>query len=354
MMLEDKHRAPHPIVDRYAGLGDKLASLGFQCLDQVWRGRSANYRFQCQQRHAFTRNLQGVLVTRHPKCPECVGLDHTARLHALAGDAAAVCLEAAWLGYDAMHRFRCVKGHAWTRKGCVIHAKTLRCPACSAQATRRRQWLADGLQRLKRAAAARGGQCLATDYQGARNRYRFRCDQGHEWESKGTTILHQEAWCPWCFYARTTQSKLLSDGLPRIHAAARDRGGECLDATYAGTNATYRFRCASGHEWSAKGASILVGGWCRACFDSRRRLGMEVAHKMAADRGGRCLSTEYVTALSKLHWLCHRGHAWYAPISSIRRGCWCAECAHMNKLSSRTSKARLRYRAGGDKGERGV
>ncbi len=75
---------------------------------------------------------------------------------------------------------------------------------------------------------------------------------------------------------------------------------------------------------------------------NKNRLRLEEALRVAAERGGQCLSTSYLNTAVKMHWVCHRGHSWHAPFATIRAGHWCPECAN---LSNRKSKARLRYKA---------
>ncbi|ULU23593.1 hypothetical protein [Dyella terrae] len=338
----------HPVLDHCKGASAKVVALGFTCLDQVWQGQGALYRFQCRRGHVFTKNLRGLIVAVKPRCTECVQTERTERLHAMSREAGITPLMSEWLGGDVMHRFRCRHGHEWQCLGkSFLWKEVLSCPRCSIDAMRSQMLLEDGLTRLRQAAVRRGGECLATIYNGTDRRYPFRCAQGHLWSAIGTAILHQDVWCKTCFVEQSTERKFLKDGMMRIRAKAQERGGQCLDTAYEGTNARYRFRCGKGHEWQAAGASILDGGWCRICFDRGRRLGMDAAHAVARERGGQCLSTEYENANARMHWLCHRGHAWYATLGSIRAGHWCAECAHMALIAQRKSKARRRYRVAG-------
>lgn len=135
------------------------------------------------------------------------------------------------------------------------------------------------------------------------------------------------------------------DGLARLHEAAARHGGECLADEYVGANPRYRFRCIQGHEWETKAAHILAGSWCKACLTQSQRLTLEDARRIAAERGGQCLSAEYIRCQEKLHWLCHRGHSWHSAFSNIRSGRWCPTCGHMDRLSSSKSKVRQRYEA---------
>jgi len=53
--------------------------------------------------------------------------------------------------------------------------------------------------------------------------------------------------------------------LAEIRRIALDRGGECLSTQYVSANHRLRFRCVEGHVWSAIPGSIRQGTWCKAC-----------------------------------------------------------------------------------------
>lgn len=107
-----------------------------------------------------------------------------------------------------------------------------------------------------------------------------------------------------------------------------------MSTQYSGVNVKYDFRCAVGHEWSTLPSVLLSGSWCKRCYFDSRLLGIEQAHEAAKERGGRCLSDHYVTSLSKLTWLCHRGHEWKAPLSAIKVGKWCKRCASIDQTAN--------------------
>jgi hypothetical protein len=94
-----------------------------------------------------------------------------------------------------------------------------------------------------------------------------------------------------------------SDGLARLQAAAALKGGECLLAEYQGANQRYRFRCSRNHEWDSRAPHVLAGTRCKLCLAMSRRLTIEEAQRIAAELGGRCLSTVYVGCQEKLRWL---------------------------------------------------
>lgn len=107
---------------------------------------------------------------------------------------------------------------------------------------------------------------------------------------------------------------------------ARAWGGECLSDAYDKAKTPMQFRCGSGHTFTSTYHGLRKGEWCRACFNDVRRLDMAEIHKMAAVRGGKCLSTEYKNSTTKLLWQCAEGHTWRAVRPHVRAGTWCPEC----------------------------
>lgn len=61
-------------------------------------------------------------------------------------------------------------------------------------------------------------------------------------------------------------------------------------------------------------------------------LTLDNAHQLAAQRGGKCLSTAYVNNKTPLLWRCAEGHKWSARYYSIDRGTWCPKCAKRSSL----------------------
>jgi hypothetical protein len=117
-----------------------------------------------------------------------------------------------------------------------------------------------------------------------------------------------------------------------IHKAASERGGTCLSPAYLGGQVPLRFRCSEGHEWETTPGVVVKGHWCPECARSKqnrsRRLGLPEMQSIAASRGGRCLSDEYINANTHLLWQCKDSHQWKAIPNGIKRGSWCPVCAN--------------------------
>lgn len=258
-------------------------------------------------------------------------------VHELASAARLTCLDAEWMGARHGYLFRCELGHEATRRLDRLKIK----PFCSVCAWLERERAAP-LAALQKEAAAAGITCLDTEWLGIQHQYQFRCDEGHEW-SRRLVGSWKGRGCPVCARAASNLKRCKQENLHKLQNIALMHGGVCLSTEYSGANQKYAFRCAAGHEWSTHRSVLFSGSWCKRCHFNSRMLGLEHAHEAAKARGGRCLSDQYVNSLSKLTWVCHRGHEWQAPLSAIRVGKWCKQCASMDRISNADSKTRIKY-----------
>ena len=114
------------------------------------------------------------------------------------------------------------------------------------------------LDHLRAVARQLGLECLDTAWLGVNGYHHFRCALGHEYTNTAESVLYRgKVLCPPCRdLAR----------MARIHAAAKQQGGECLDTQFLGPQGYYRFVCAEGHQWTALARFLLAtGSWCKVC-----------------------------------------------------------------------------------------
>lgn len=261
--------------------------------------------------------------------------DMQRRLYAAVQQSGLECLSP-WRGRLQTHVLQCASGHQFTRVGASILSREVKCPTCFGQ----RQ-----LERMQLTAQQKGGSCLEGSYLG-NALHRFVCANGHEWKARPTHIVRDGSWCRLCFFAAHTQYMKIQDGLAQLQRIATENGGRCLSDTYLGTAKHHRFQCAYNHQWETTAATVLGGGWCTQCNLNARKLTIAMMRQMAQERGGACLSEQYVNNATKLLWECHRGHRWHAAPSAIRNGGhWCPECAHLDKICSPKSNKRFKYQA---------
>lgn len=170
-------------------------------------------------------------------------------------------------------------------------------------------------------ATERGGECLSTEYKNNRTKLKWLCDKGHKWSAIFDSIKNQKQWCPTCGGSETLT-------LEECQAIAKKRGGECLSNNYNNIHANMRWRCFNGHEWKAKFNNIKHSKtWCPECSGTQK-LTLEECQAVATERGGECLSTEYINNNNHMLWRCSDGHEWTAVYNSIKnQQSWCPECS---------------------------
>jgi hypothetical protein len=163
------------------------------------------------------------------------------------------------MGCDAKLRWRCGAAHEWLALPQQILAGYW-CPECAALA--RRQPL-----RWEEYAASRGGKFLGYVASSAgKTRLHFQCGAGHDWTvSSGSAA--KGTWCGRCAGCGIGYTLTIEE----MREIARARGGECLSDAYLNNRTKLRWRCASGHEWSATPAAVKQGKWCKQCASARRR-----------------------------------------------------------------------------------
>ncbi len=94
-----------------------------------------------------------------------------------------------------------------------------------------------------------------------------------------------------------------------MRAIAAARGGRCLSAEYV-TDTALEWECAEGHRWFASAGNVKKGTWCRQCYDERRSNTISAMRALAASHGGECLSQAYENQSQPLRWRCANGHEW--------------------------------------------
>ncbi|HET8793582.1 MAG TPA: zinc-ribbon domain-containing protein [Nitrososphaeraceae archaeon] len=115
--------------------------------------------------------------------------------------------------------------------------------------------------------------------------------------------------------------------LSDLSKTVNDRGGICLSKEYLGNHTKLEWQCKFDHIWSATPANIKSGKWCPSC-SGNKKLSLEIAQKLAETMGGKCLSTAYKNSGSNLEWICSEGHEFKASMNNITsKGSWCPTCS---------------------------
>lgn len=192
------------------------------------------------------------------------------------------------------------------------------------------------LEALRATARSHGGDCLSVSFLGSKQNHRWRCKEGHVWESTPNGIKRGR-WCPVC-----AGFKLWAPGLTEEEARleeyrllASNKGGELLSTAYKGNKVKLRWRCTNGHVWEATPNQIKNGHWCRFCAGQRLWVPgvdeaiarLEECRSLAMAKGGQCLSAAYLGNNYELQWRCADGHEWEVSPHAIKSDNWCPFCA---------------------------
>ncbi|CAM9488457.1 unnamed protein product, partial [Sphacelaria rigidula] len=143
--------------------------------------------------------------------------------------------------------FRCHKGHVWAANGQPV---CFYCPTCADSRVYKVQMQAPtqrkrDLALMQQIAKDKGGECLSTVFRGMVEKLRFRCAEGHEWETAPNNIFYHNTWCPACVFAQRAVRKRLT--IEDMHFTAKQFGGEFLSTKYESTRTKYKWRCKRGH-----------------------------------------------------------------------------------------------------------
>ena len=191
----------------------------------------------------------------------------------------------------------------------------------------------DHRARLEAICAKHGGELVNTKRDG--RKVTLRCERGHVWHPDLSNVLNGS----WCGHPDCVRERIAAASAPArerqerlLMEAIKAKGGTWVSGEYVNKTTKIEVRCGKGHAWMATPDRIRSGQWCPRCAGKLPKDEMlEQLRKVAADRGGVCLSDQYVNSTTKLRWRCSEGHEWDATPSGVKTGTWCPQCAGKKK-----------------------
>lgn len=209
------------------------------------------------------------------------------------------------------YKWECDCGHIWEASFSNILYGNTWCPNCNGKKI-------GTIDEMRLIAKSRGGKCLSKKYKNKNTKLLWECEEGHRWWATPDSIKNNKSWCAIC------------SGVPRytikdMKEIARIKGGECLSEHYTNYSEPLTWKCERGHIWTTPAKYILKGHWCPVCSN---QIPKDLNHlrKIAENRGGKLLSTEYKGMSANYEWQCEHGHRWFAPAGAVKAGRWCHQC----------------------------
>ncbi|MBD1904049.1 hypothetical protein NDI37_25845 [Funiculus sociatus GB2-A5] len=296
---------------------------GGHCLANEYINSTSKLLFECKHRHQF-ESCRDYLKAGN-WCPFCAGRGRTiADLQELAAQYGGRCLSPTFLGMGKKHLWECAEGHKW--EAIPQNIKTLGrwCPDCGRAKSdkNRRRYTLEDMQNL---AQLRSGLCLSSHFESVVKKLTWQCAEGHIWEATPHNIKN-DGWCPKCAQ-KIRGEKRKTHTIEKMQVFATSKGGRCLSQVFINVKESLLWQCAEGHQWEANADNIINGGkWCPDCAGNNKKT-IEDMQRLAAERGGKCLSTIYQGTNTKLLWECQEGHRWQTIPSIIVREGWCPDCS---------------------------
>lgn len=339
---------------------------GGKCLSNIYLNSSTKLKWQCSKGHKWEATPSNIKKGKW--CPYCIGKYQSIKdMHELAKTRNGKCLSSHYINNITKLEWECSKGHHWEARPSNITSGKW-CPVCAGK-----QLLT--IEEMKKIAILRGGHCLSNQYINAKTKLKWRCSKGHIWEATPNKIKIG-SWCPYCIgmyqtihdmykLANSRNGECLSDEfidaktklkwkcseghtwestpdniksgswcpycagkyqtIYDMHNLAKSRNGKCLSSHYTNNITKLKWECSEGHQWEARPANINSGKWCPTCA-GKQLLTIEEMKAIAISRGGKCLSNDYINGKTKLKWQCSEGHIWEARPRTIKAGHWCNEC----------------------------
>lgn len=226
---------------------------GGECLSTTYTNKATKLRWKCAEGHEWEAR-PGDIKNSRSWCPHCSG---KARLtigdmRAIAEAKGGKCLSRTYSNKLTKMRWECSEGHTWEATPHSIKNGKTWCPRCAKNVRLT-------IEEMREIASSRGGECISSAYVNSETKLRWRCANGHEWESAPICIKHAESWCPYC-------AGLMRLTIEKMREIAEFRGGECLSDVYINSGTKLRWRCASAHEWDATPHSVKNDNtWCPYC-----------------------------------------------------------------------------------------
>jgi len=191
-----------------------------------------------------------------------------------------------------------------------------------------------------------GGECLSKEYINPTTKLKFRCKKKHEWEATWNHIGRgtRETWCPKCAGVQ----KLTFEDINKI---ARRHMGKFLSNSYENTYTIYNWECIKGHKFKRSVGDIKYNHtWCQECNPPKNKLTLKFVNQLAKKKGGRCLSTTYKDSNEILSWECKNKHQFFATYAMIKwKKYWCPICtknSRENQLSIQDMQEMAKIKGG--------
>jgi hypothetical protein len=224
-------------------------------------------------------------------------------------------------------QFECKEAHVFETRPDLIIQRGSWCNSCSRKEKLEKERKINEektLNDLYRVVKKNKGEILNGEYINIKSKFIFKCKEGHTWETAPYLIIKGH-WCGKC------SNKIVIDkqrgNIESVLKYIQEKKGKYISGEYINQYSKIIVECDKGHRWNVNSNSLLSKkSWCRECLGTQKR-NIDEMIIIGKDRGGKCLSKEYVNDYTKLEWECCEGHVFWSSPNNIKHGKWCPECS---------------------------
>ncbi|MGD0712097.1 MAG: hypothetical protein ABR968_13070 [Bacteroidales bacterium] len=149
----------------------------------------------------------------------------------------------------------------------------------------------------------------------------------------------------WCPECRKVQSK--EEKLNELKLIAKEKGGACLSNEYVTAKTPLLWKCKEGHQWKASPNQIKsCDSWCPSCANAPSYTLKDI-HEIATKKGGICLSKVYINSKTKLEFMCSEGHVWKTLPYNVFKQYWCPICSMERRRDNIETYRKIAAKHGG-------
>lgn len=305
-------------------------SEGGKCTSKDFYGLDKPHSWMCSEGHSF--DLKPVFVRQGAWCPKCNQIKKKSekgleKMRKYAEKHGGKCLSNHYVNRDTILTWECKNKHKFKESRSNITVRRNFCRECASEQIREKN-----LKKVKEIAEKKGGKCLSEKYVSREDMMKFQCEKGHIWETSYQSIYYDKSWCVRC----VTNRRITMD---EVEKWAKDRGWVCLSKKVKGKYDRLFWKCENGHKFEMSLSSFRRGSPCAECEKtSNREKALKLMQKWAKERGGKCISTEYINNEQKLEWECKNGHrSFYSRdfFKQKNKDTWCEQC---NKIEKKKEK----------------
>ena len=225
------------------------------------------------------------------------------------------CLSEEYINSHTKYLWECARGHRWMSKQYLVQ-QGYWCLECSGSKKKT-------IEDCKKFAELKNGICLSSEYKNNKQKIKWQCSSGHQWEATFSDIKNNDSWCPECCgHEHKT--------IEHCCALSKLKNGKCLSTEYKNSKTKLLWECEKGHQWQATYSKINQGQWCRECSGYKKK-DIDFFKDLAKKNNGQCLSDKYINSISPLLWRCEKKHEWSSLPHRITQGSWCSVCINKNQ-----------------------